>query len=113
MVIFRDGKYLTLSEVFQSLAITGYDLSVDTLDMHADKNTFHRFDKARAARPLHRRWPLRRRWPLAAAASVCRCSAGFPLPEPSLTSKLLPPHSCHTPPHPYTPVRTYNPYSST
>lgn len=23
----------------------GYDLNVDTLDMHADKNTFHRFDK--------------------------------------------------------------------
>lgn len=22
-----------------------YDLNVDTLDMHADKNTFHRFDK--------------------------------------------------------------------
>ena len=22
-----------------------YDLNVDTLDMHADKNTFHRFDR--------------------------------------------------------------------
>lgn len=42
MVIFRDGKYLTLKEVFESLGITGYDLSVDTLDMHADKNMFHR-----------------------------------------------------------------------
>lgn len=45
VVIFRDGKYLTLKEVFESLNLTGYDLNVDTLDMHADKNTFHRFDK--------------------------------------------------------------------
>ena len=45
IVIFRDGKYLTLSEVFQSLQLTGNDLNVDTLDMHADKNIFHRFDK--------------------------------------------------------------------
>ncbi|CCH61340.1 hypothetical protein TBLA_0E02840 [Henningerozyma blattae CBS 6284] len=44
-VIFRDGKVLTLSEVFQSLNLTGYDLSIDTLDMHAHKDTFHRFDK--------------------------------------------------------------------
>ena len=44
-VIFRDGKVLTLSEVFQSLKLTGYDLSIDTLDMHAHKDTFHRFDK--------------------------------------------------------------------
>lgn len=45
LVIFRDGKWLTLKEVFESLRMTGYDLNVDTLDMHADKNTFHRFDK--------------------------------------------------------------------
>jgi len=38
----RDGKWLTLKEVFESLKMTGYDLNVDTLDMHADKNTFHR-----------------------------------------------------------------------
>ncbi|CAK9440635.1 uncharacterized protein LODBEIA_P46550 [Lodderomyces beijingensis] len=44
-VIFRDGKILTLAEVFQSLNLTGYDLSIDTLDMHAHKDTFHRFDK--------------------------------------------------------------------
>ncbi|CDO92883.1 unnamed protein product [Kluyveromyces dobzhanskii CBS 2104] len=44
-VIFRDGKVLTLEEVFQSLKLTGYDLSIDTLDMHAHKDTFHRFDK--------------------------------------------------------------------
>lgn len=45
VVIFRDGKYLTLKEVFESLNLTPYDLSVDTLDVHADKNIFHRFDK--------------------------------------------------------------------
>ncbi|BDA45326.1 AMP deaminase 2 at C-terminar half [Coccomyxa sp. Obi] len=45
VVIFRDGKWLTLKEVFESLHLTGYDLNVDTLDMHADKNTFHRFDR--------------------------------------------------------------------
>ncbi|KAF5205592.1 Amp deaminase [Thalictrum thalictroides] len=45
VVIFRDGKYLTLKEVFASLDLTGYDLNVDLLDVHADKNTFHRFDK--------------------------------------------------------------------
>ena len=44
-VIFRDGKVLTLDEVFRSLNLSGYDLSIDTLDMHAHKDTFHRFDK--------------------------------------------------------------------
>jgi AMP deaminase len=43
VVIFRDGKYLTLREVFESLNLTPYDLSVDTLDVHADKNIFHRW----------------------------------------------------------------------
>ena len=45
LVIFRDGKFLTLKEVFESLNLTSYDLSVDSLDVHADKNIFHRFDK--------------------------------------------------------------------
>ncbi|KAK9478571.1 hypothetical protein V1514DRAFT_330447 [Lipomyces japonicus] len=44
-VIFRDGKVLTLQEVFESLNLTAYDLSIDTLDMHAHRDTFHRFDK--------------------------------------------------------------------
>ncbi|KAK9465298.1 hypothetical protein V1512DRAFT_54768 [Lipomyces arxii] len=44
-VIFRDGQVLTLEEVFQSLNLTAYDLSIDTLDMHAHRDTFHRFDK--------------------------------------------------------------------
>jgi len=33
-VLFRDGKHLTLAEVFQSINLTAYDLSIDTLDMH-------------------------------------------------------------------------------
>jgi AMP deaminase len=34
MVLFRDDKYLTLQEVFESINLTAYDLSIDTLDMH-------------------------------------------------------------------------------
>jgi AMP deaminase len=45
VVIFRDGKHLTLAEVFESLNLTAYDLSIDTLDMHAHTDSFHRFDK--------------------------------------------------------------------
>ncbi|KAI9346466.1 hypothetical protein BDR26DRAFT_855628 [Obelidium mucronatum] len=45
VVIFRDGKNLTLAQVFESLHLTAYDLSIDTLDMHAHKDSFHRFDK--------------------------------------------------------------------
>ncbi|KAF8158002.1 hypothetical protein B0H34DRAFT_657112 [Crassisporium funariophilum] len=45
VVIFRDGHELTLSQVFQSLKLTAYDLSIDTLDMHAHQDSFHRFDK--------------------------------------------------------------------
>lgn len=44
-VILRDGKVLTLSQVFESLNLSAYDLSIDTLDMHAHKDAFHRFDK--------------------------------------------------------------------
>lgn len=45
VVIFRDGKELTLQQVFESLNLTAYDLSIDTLDMHAHQDSFHRFDK--------------------------------------------------------------------
>lgn len=44
VVVYRDGRLLTLGEVFKSLRLTAYDLSIDTLDMHAN-NTFHRFDR--------------------------------------------------------------------
>ncbi|ETW81907.1 hypothetical protein HETIRDRAFT_475429 [Heterobasidion irregulare TC 32-1] len=45
VVIFRDGAELTLAQVFESLKLTAYDLSIDTLDMHAHQDSFHRFDK--------------------------------------------------------------------
>jgi AMP deaminase len=45
VVLFRDGRHLTLKEVFESINLTAYDLSIDTLDMHAHKDSFHRFDK--------------------------------------------------------------------
>ncbi|CAO3638756.1 unnamed protein product [Cunninghamella blakesleeana] len=45
IVIHRDGQLLTLKGVFESLNLTAYDLSIDTLDMHAHKDSFHRFDK--------------------------------------------------------------------
>lgn len=42
------GNDMSLTEVFDSLKLTAYDLSVDMLDVHADRNTFHRFDKFNA-----------------------------------------------------------------
>lgn len=45
IVLFRDDKELTLREVFESINLTAYDLSIDTLDMHAHTDSFHRFDK--------------------------------------------------------------------
>ncbi|GCB71197.1 hypothetical protein scyTo_0008783 [Scyliorhinus torazame] len=44
----ENGKGQTLKDVFESMNLTAYDLSVDTLDVHADRNTFHRFDKFNA-----------------------------------------------------------------
>ncbi|XP_036366732.1 AMP deaminase 2 isoform X6 [Octopus sinensis] len=48
----KDGKMMKLKEViqlvFDSLGINTYDLNVDMLDVHADRNTFHRFDKFNA-----------------------------------------------------------------
>ena len=31
--------------MFESLGLSAYDLSIDTLDMHAHQDSFHRFDK--------------------------------------------------------------------
>ncbi|CAG5106165.1 Similar to AMPD2: AMP deaminase 2 (Homo sapiens) [Cotesia congregata] len=42
------GEMMTLAQVFESMNLTTYDLSVDMLDVHADRNTFHRFDKFNA-----------------------------------------------------------------
>lgn len=42
VVLFRDGKHLTLKEVFESVNLTAYDLSIDTLDMHVRINHLFR-----------------------------------------------------------------------
>ncbi|KAG8450852.1 hypothetical protein GDO86_003208 [Hymenochirus boettgeri] len=39
------GKKMTLKEVFASLNMHPYDLTVDSLDVHAGRQTFQRFDK--------------------------------------------------------------------
>ncbi|CAF3381575.1 unnamed protein product [Rotaria socialis] len=44
----KDGRIMTLKEVFDELKITAYDLSVDILGVHADRNTFQRFDRFNA-----------------------------------------------------------------
>ncbi|XP_033118747.1 AMP deaminase 2-like isoform X3 [Anneissia japonica] len=41
----KEKRMMTLKEVFDSLGLTAYDINIDTLDVHADRNTFHRFDK--------------------------------------------------------------------
>ncbi|XP_075966614.1 AMP deaminase 2 isoform X1 [Anarhichas minor] len=48
IVHIERGRGQTLKQVFESMNLTAFDLSVDTLDMHADRNTFHRFDKFNA-----------------------------------------------------------------
>ncbi|XP_075257307.1 AMP deaminase 2-like isoform X3 [Convolutriloba macropyga] len=45
--IEKEGP-VTLEEVFKKMNLTSYHLSVDLLDVHADRNTFHRFDKFNA-----------------------------------------------------------------
>ncbi|KAK9880599.1 hypothetical protein WA026_011838 [Henosepilachna vigintioctopunctata] len=48
VVTISGGTPMTLKQVFQSMNLTTYDLTVDMLDVHADRNTFHRFDKFNA-----------------------------------------------------------------
>ena len=41
IVMYRDDKELTLKQVFESINLTAYDLSIDTLDMHVSlKSTY-------------------------------------------------------------------------
>jgi len=47
-VCMNGDKEMTLNEVFESMNLTAYELTVDMLDVHADRNTFHRFDKFNA-----------------------------------------------------------------
>uniref|UniRef100_A0A8C9W5V7 AMP deaminase n=1 Tax=Scleropages formosus TaxID=113540 RepID=A0A8C9W5V7_SCLFO len=48
VVLEKDNKKLTLKEVFAKLKKDPYDLTVDSLDVHAGRQTFHRFDKFNA-----------------------------------------------------------------
>ncbi|XP_003366531.1 AMP deaminase 2 [Trichinella spiralis] len=53
VVLMRGDTPVTLEQVFKEVGLTAFDLSVDSLDVHAvndddalfDRNTFHRFDK--------------------------------------------------------------------
>ncbi|XP_072236714.1 LOW QUALITY PROTEIN: AMP deaminase 3 [Leuresthes tenuis] len=45
LVVEKDGQKMTLEQVFHSLNMDPYDLTVDSLDVHAGRHTFHRFDK--------------------------------------------------------------------
>ncbi|XP_036240074.1 AMP deaminase 3 isoform X4 [Molothrus ater] len=45
IVAEKKGKKMTLKQVFESLHMDPYDLTVDSLDVHAGRQTFHRFDK--------------------------------------------------------------------
>ncbi|XP_068452964.1 AMP deaminase 1 [Clinocottus analis] len=43
-----NGKEVTMKELFESLHLHPYDLTVDSLDVHAGRQTFQRFDKFNA-----------------------------------------------------------------
>lgn len=45
VVLENAGQMMTLQQVFHSLNMDPYDLTVDSLDVHAGRQTFHRFDK--------------------------------------------------------------------
>ncbi|XP_052318164.1 AMP deaminase 3 isoform X2 [Oncorhynchus keta] len=45
VVLEKGERKLTLREVFEHLNMDPYDLTVDSLDVHAGRQTFHRFDK--------------------------------------------------------------------
>ncbi|XP_023806621.1 AMP deaminase 3 [Oryzias latipes] len=48
IVLEKGGRKMTLQQVFRSLNMDPYDLTVDSLDVHAGRHTFHRFDKFNA-----------------------------------------------------------------
>jgi AMP deaminase len=45
VVVSHGRETLTLGQLFASIGLTAYDLSIDTLGMHAHTDSFHRFDK--------------------------------------------------------------------
>ncbi|XP_043932654.1 AMP deaminase 1 [Protopterus annectens] len=48
VVFSQKGKQLTLKDLFAGLNLHPYDLTVDSLDVHAGRQTFQRFDKFNA-----------------------------------------------------------------
>ena len=46
--IYDQFSYLYLTCFYFSLNVNAYDLTVDSLDCHADRNTYHRFDNFNA-----------------------------------------------------------------
>ncbi|XP_053613416.1 AMP deaminase 2-like isoform X2 [Plodia interpunctella] len=48
IVAIQNGAPVTLKTVFENMKLDAYDLNVDILDVHADRNTFHRFDRFNA-----------------------------------------------------------------
>ncbi|CAF4866701.1 unnamed protein product [Pieris macdunnoughi] len=48
VVAVQRGVPKTLKSVFEEMNLDDYDLNIDLLDVHADRNTFHRFDKFNA-----------------------------------------------------------------
>ncbi|XP_026332849.1 AMP deaminase 2-like [Hyposmocoma kahamanoa] len=48
VVTLVNGQPKTLRSVFEDMQLDAYDLNVDILDVHADRNTFQRFDKFNA-----------------------------------------------------------------
>ncbi|KAF6721518.1 AMP deaminase 3 [Oryzias melastigma] len=45
IVMEKGSQKFTLKQVFKNLNMDPYDLTVDSLDVHAGRQTFHRFDK--------------------------------------------------------------------
>jgi AMP deaminase len=45
IVATQEGQATTLYQLFENLGLTAYDLSIDTLAMHAHSDSFHRFDR--------------------------------------------------------------------
>ncbi|XP_075993784.1 AMP deaminase 3b [Genypterus blacodes] len=45
LILEKGGEKFTLKQVFDTLTMDPYDLTVDSLDVHAGRQTFHRFDK--------------------------------------------------------------------
>eukprot|EP00040_Diaphanoeca_grandis_P031856 m.191547 g.191547 ORF g.191547 m.191547 type:complete len:853 (+) comp32435_c2_seq1:328-2886(+) len=45
VVLCKEGNEMTLKEVFNKIGLKPYELSVDAMDMHADRTLYHRFDR--------------------------------------------------------------------